>query len=50
MEKQRITVSNSDDRLALASILVKNGYTVHIVKERRGKQTVTHVEYWRDVE
>ncbi len=50
MEKQRIIVSNADDRQALAVILIKNGYTVRVVKERNGKSTVQYVEHWRDSE
>ena len=46
MEKQRIVVSNPDDRNALAIILVKNGYTVRVVKERQGNKTTMFVEYW----
>ena len=46
MEKNRITVSNADDRQTLAVILIKNGYTVRVVKERNGKATITVVEYW----
>ena len=50
MEIKRITVSNADDRQALAVILIKNGYTVRVVKERNGKATLQYVEYWRDGE
>lgn len=52
MEKQRIIVSNADDRQTLAVILIKNGYTVRFVKEKPAdkKQIAVHVEYWRDVQ
>ena len=46
MEKHRIVVSNKEDRQALALILVKNGYTVRVVKERFGNKTTMYVEYW----
>lgn len=46
MDKQRIAVSNPDDRNTLAIILVKNGYTVRVVKERFGNKTTMYVEYW----
>lgn len=48
MEKQKIYVSNAEDRLALAGILIKNGYTVRMSREKQGNKAVCFVEYWRD--
>ncbi|MBQ8357899.1 MAG: resolvase [Clostridia bacterium] len=52
MATHKITVQkggnmNETDRLTLATLLIKAGYTVRIVKEREGgkKTTVTSVEY-----
>lgn len=52
MNKQRIQVSNAEDRKAMAVILVNNGYTVRFAKEKTaGSRSVTvYVEYWRDEE
>jgi hypothetical protein len=49
MEHRKIDVELKADREALAVILAKNGYTVRIGKEMRGKTSkYTHfVEYWR---
>lgn len=45
----KIDCSKADDRKELAVILVMNGYTVHMGKEKRnGKSAVIYfVEYWR---
>ena len=46
--KQRILITNPEDRQQVAAILVKNGYTVRLAKEKKNqKTTVTYVEYWR---
>ena len=37
---------NKEDRLALATLLIKAGYTVRIKKEKNGNTTRTVVEYW----
>lgn len=53
MKREQITISNEQDRLAVASILVKNGYSVRTVKVKStatGKTTKTVVEYWREEE
>lgn len=50
MEKHRIAVSNKEDRQALALILVKNKYTVRIVKDNVGNKKTETIEYWRDAE
>lgn len=50
MDKQRIVVSNAEERQTVAAILIKNGYTVRVVKERVGKSSVASIEYWRDRE
>ena len=39
---------NKEDRLAIASLLVKAGYTARIRKEKTGNTTRTVVEYWED--
>lgn len=39
---------NKEDRLAIASLLIKAGYTVRIRKEKIGNTTRTVVEYWED--
>jgi len=41
---------NSEDRLALATLLVKAGYTVKIDKETTGKRTEYYVEATGDLE
>lgn len=45
----KIDCAKVDDRKALAVILVMNGYTVRMGKEKRsGKSAVIYfVEYWR---
>lgn len=53
MKRNQITISNEQDRLTIASILVKNGYTVRTVKVKvipTGKATKAAVEYWREEE
>lgn len=37
------------DRDALAVILVRNGYTVRVVKKKSptGSRTISYVEYWK---
>lgn len=46
--KQRIDVLNPEDRQQVAAILVKNGYTVRLGKEKIGKRTTVFIEFWRD--
>ncbi len=47
--KQRIDVLNPEDRQQVAAILVKNGYTVRLGREKNGKsRTTIFVEFWRD--
>ena len=48
MAKQRIKVNNAEDRQTIAAVLIKNGYTVRLVKEKVGKSMVQYVEYWGD--
>lgn len=45
--KNRVKIGAADDRLAMASILLKNGYAVQITKsERDGKKSYDYyVEY-----
>lgn len=48
----KIDCGKADDRKELAVILVTNGYTVRMGKEKRnGKSTLTYfVEYWKGEE
>lgn len=48
MERQKIYVSNTEDRLALAAVLIKNGYTVRMSREKPGNKVAYFVEYWRE--
>lgn len=49
--KQRVLITSPEDRQQVAAILVKNGYTVRLAKEKKNqKTTVTYVEYWRGEE
>lgn len=53
MEHYRIYADgkfNEEDRLALASLLIKAGYTVKIGREMpEGKKSYTYfVEYWKE--
>ena len=53
MKREQIIISNEQDRLTVAAILVKNGYTARTVKIKAtptGKTTRTAVEYWREEE
>ena len=53
MKRSQITISNEQDRLTVAAILVKNGYTTRQVKVKAtptGKSTKTVVEYWQEEE
>ncbi len=43
-----INARNKEDRLAMASLLIKAGYTVRIRKEKIGNTTRTVIEYWED--
>ena len=49
MDKQRIRVSNTEDRQLIAGILIKNGYTVRLVRDKVGNKAEQFVEYWREV-
>lgn len=48
MERQKIAASNSEDRTTIATILIKNGYTVRFGREKQGNKVVCFVEYWRE--
>lgn len=48
MERMKIYVTSVEDRLTIATILVKNGYTVHVSREKQGNKFVCFVEYWRE--
>lgn len=51
MEKQRIRITAPTDREQVAAILVKNGYTVQLSKERVGpRKTVIYVAFWEEDE
>lgn len=42
---QNGAVVNTEDRLALASLLLKHGYTVRIGKDKIGGKTVTYIAF-----
>lgn len=55
MQKQRIYSAknnslNEQDRLSLASLLVKAGYTVRLGREKQGKSNTYSyfIEYWEE--
>ncbi|MBQ9860877.1 MAG: hypothetical protein IJO75_01320 [Clostridia bacterium] len=49
--KQRVLITNPEDRQQVAAILVKNGYTVRLAKDKvSAKKTVTYVELWRSTD
>lgn len=53
MKREQLNISNEQDRLTVAAILVKNGYSVRAIKvktTKSGKTTKTVVEYWREEE
>ena len=47
---QKNGAANETDRLALASLLIKMGYTVRIGKEKKENknQNIVFVEYWEE--
>ena len=49
-ERQKIDCELKADRDALVMILARNGYTVRIGREKRGKANAYtyFVEYWRE--
>ena len=49
METFKIECAKETDRDALAGILIRNGYTVRWVKEKKGTTSsyVHYIEYWR---
>lgn len=49
MSSQLLYIGKEEDRLAVAVVLVKNGYTVRAGKTRRtGAKVYDHfLEYWR---
>ena len=53
MERTRITPPkynslNDSEKLEIARLLIKAGYTVRIVKEKKGNSTVSAIEYWEE--
>lgn len=50
MPRQKIFIERAEDRDAAAQILARNGYTVRIWREKRGRQNKYdwYVEYWTD--
>lgn len=36
----RIEIKNEEDRITIAAILVKNGYTVRIVRDRQTEKSI----------
>lgn len=41
----RIDISNENDRLVVATILIKNDYVVSQGKEKNGNRTIKFLEY-----
>lgn len=39
---------NEEERLRLAALLIKAGFTVRIGKEKRGNATEYFIEYWEE--
>lgn len=53
MNRNRINISNEQDRLEVAKVLVKNGYSVRTVKVKvtpTDKTKKTVLEYWEEKE
>lgn len=53
MNRTKINILNEQDRLTVATILVKNGYSARTVKVKStptGKTTKTVLEYWEEKE
>ena len=53
MEKQKIIAPkqnslNDNERLDIARLLLKAGFTVRIGKEKRGNSTVSVIEFWEE--
>ena len=42
---ERLNIANEKDRLTVASILFKNGYTVQEGKEKQGSRYTKYIEY-----
>lgn len=47
---QRIYLDRADDRSAVGEVLIRNGYTVRIGKEKvtSGNKWLHFVEFWKD--
>jgi hypothetical protein len=39
---------NEEDRLALASLLIKAGFAVRLSQEKINSRTIYYVEYWEE--
>ena len=39
---------NEDDRMEIAQILLKGGYSVRVSSEKQGSRTVYFIEYWEE--
>lgn len=53
MEKNKIIAPkqnslNDNERLEIARLLLKAGFTVRIGKEKRGNSTVSVIEFWEE--
>lgn len=48
--RMRIRVSNEADRISVASVLIKNGYCVRVLRIRGGSksQAETYLEVWSE--
>ena len=47
MQKIKLYINKEDDGLAVASILVKNGYTVKIDREKKNQTAKSYVYFVR---
>lgn len=53
MDRTQVKISNEQDRLTVATILLKNGYSARTVKVKSsstGKTAKTVLEYWEEDE
>ena len=39
---------NEQERLEIAKLLLKSGFTVRVGSEKQGNRTVSFVEYWQE--
>ncbi len=41
----RVKIAKEDDRITVAGILIKNGYTVKAIRQKRGKANSTYEHF-----